>query len=303
MNNVKELLRCLHTGVRSFVLGANVASMRLLSRPRHAYLYWNACLFLRGSMGKQTLQKKNISQVFPELLLEAKLSFPELNRAWGWEDPSYLADLVHLGLLCAAVRPRTIFEIGTSTGYSSLFLAANSAPDVQIWTLDLLTGDATTTTPLTARDRDIAEWCHRVEPCFVGHALGRKIHRLYGDSASFDFAPYRRSIDLFFIDGAHTYEYVRLDTLNALRCCHPGSVIAWHDFGRAGLSRGVTRWLERLNRVAKVYTTPGSSIAFMPCDFDCEAVANRLGDKSYRAQAVDDMALQAGATAPRAVSR
>jgi|ERR1700685_740552 len=299
MPNLKEMARCLHTGVRSFVLGANMASMRLLSRPKHAYLYWNACLFLRGSMGKPTLHKKAISELFPELLTDAKLSFPELNHAWGWDDPSYLADLVNLGLLCAALRPRTVFEIGTSTGYSSLFLAANSAPDVQIWTLDLLTGDAATTSPLTARDRDIAKWCRRIEPCFVGHPLGRKIHRLYGDSASFDFAPYRRSIDLFFIDGAHTYEYVRSDTLNALRCCHSGSVIAWHDFGRAGLSRGVTRWLEHLNGIARVYTTPGSSVAFMPCDFDCEALATELGAPSYRSQ----HGLRTETSVPRVLSR
>lgn len=284
MHNLKEMARCVHTGMRSFLLGANMASMPLLSRPKHAYLYWNACLFLRGSMGKQMLHKRNVSEVFPGLLTDAKLNFPELDHAWRWEDPSYLADLVHLGLLCAAIRPRTVFEIGTSTGYSSLFLAANSPPEVQILTLDLPTGDAMTTTALTARDRDIARWCHEVEPCFAGHALGKKIRRLYGDSANFDFAPYWHSIDLFFIDGAHTYEYVRSDTLNALRCCHAGSVIAWHDFGRSGLSRGVTMWLEQLNQVVKVYTTPGSSVAFMSCDFDCEALASKLGAPTYTSQ-------------------
>lgn len=242
-------------------------------------------------MGKQMLHKQSVSEVYPGLLTDAKLNFPQLDHAWKWEDPSYLADLVHLGLLCTAIRPRTVFEIGTSTGYSSLFLAANSPPEVQIWTLDLLAGDSMTTTPLTARDRDIANWCHKEEPCFTRHPLGRKIQRLYGDSANFDFAPYRHSVDLFFIDGAHTYEYVRSDTLNALRCCHPGSVIAWHDFGRSGLSRGVTKWLERLNQVAKVYTTPGSSIAFMPCDFDCEVMASKLGAPTHTSQTANETRL------------
>jgi predicted O-methyltransferase YrrM len=40
-------------------------------------------------------------------------------------------------MLCAAVRPVSIFEFVTSTGSSSLFLAANSPPEEQVWTLDL----------------------------------------------------------------------------------------------------------------------------------------------------------------------
>jgi hypothetical protein len=93
-------------------------------------------------------------------------------------------------------------------------------------------------------------------------AAESKITRLYGDSATFDFAPYHGTIDLFFIDGAHSYEYVRSDTINALACCHPGSIIAWHDFGRVGVN-GVSRWLRRLSRRYQIYSVPGGSLAFM----------------------------------------
>jgi Methyltransferase domain len=89
-----------------------------------------------------------------------------------------------------------------------------------------------------------------------------RIHRLLGDSATFDFSPYARNIDLFFIDGAHTYEYVKNDTLKALECCHPGSVIAWHDYGRMGIN-GVTRWLHEFVRSHfPVYRVPNGSLAF-----------------------------------------
>jgi hypothetical protein len=69
-------------------------------------------------------------------------------------------------------------------------------------------------------------------------------------------------VDLFFIDGAHSYEYVRQDTLNALKCCRKGGVIAWHDFGRSGVN-GVSRWICELAQEHKVYSVPGSSLAFM----------------------------------------
>jgi hypothetical protein len=49
--------------------------------------------------------------------------------------------------------------------------------------------------------------------------------------------------------------------LHALVCCHPGSVIAWHDFGRMGVN-GVTRWLVEFARTRPVYAIPGGSLAF-----------------------------------------
>jgi len=45
--------------------------------------------------------------------------------------------------------------------------------------------------------------------------IARRSNLLFGDSASFDYSPYHGRVDLFFIDGAHSYEYVRSDTLNA----------------------------------------------------------------------------------------
>ena len=111
-------------------------------------------------------------------------------------------------------------------------------------------------------DRNIRDQ-RGVDRCFFdGTSVSGKIQRLFGDSATFDYASFEARVDLFFIDGAHSYEYVRSDTLNALRCCRPGSVIAWHDFGRFGVN-GVTRWLRELSRSRAVYCVPGGSLAFM----------------------------------------
>jgi hypothetical protein len=83
------------------------------------------------------------------------------------------------------------------------------------------------------------------------------------DSAKFDYSPFNRRVDLFFIDGAHSYPYVRDDTLKALECCRPGSVIAWHDYGRHGVN-GVSRWLHEFSRGRKIYCIPGGgSLAYM----------------------------------------
>lgn len=56
--------------------------------------------------------------------------------------------------------------------------------------------------------------------------------------------------------------YARSDTLNALACCYPGSVIAWHDYGKPSLP-GLSRWLDECGSRWPVYSIPGGSVAFM----------------------------------------
>jgi predicted O-methyltransferase YrrM len=93
--------------------------------------------------------------------------------------------------------------------------------------------------------------------------LGDRIHRLFGDSATFDFSPFHNQVDLFFIDGAHSYQYVRNDTEKALPCVKKGGVIAWHDYGRCGIN-GVSRWLHELRDDGRVIQrVPGGSLAYM----------------------------------------
>jgi predicted O-methyltransferase YrrM len=169
---------------------------------------------------------------------------------------SFTVDLLALCMICRAIKPRMIFEIGTFHGAGTMHLAAN-APEAQVLTLDLPPESATslnTTTVdrlhISARTR--ADWLCGAE----------RINRLYGDSATFDFLPWRARIDLFFIDGAHSYEYVRNDTLKALDCCRPGAVIAWHDYGRVGVN-GVSRWLhEFASGSREVFRVPGGSLAY-----------------------------------------
>ena len=68
--------------------------------------------------------------------------------------------------------------------------------------------------------------------------------------------------NLVFIDGTHSYDYVRNDTMKALYCCHSGSVIAWHDFGRRGVNE-VRKWILELSKKYEIYAIPGGTLAFM----------------------------------------
>ena len=57
------------------------------------------------------------------------------------------------------------------------------------------------------------------------------VRHIYGDSRTFDFAPYRSGFDLVFIDGDHHYEAVKSDTASVLPLLRDGrSIIVWHDY-------------------------------------------------------------------------
>jgi Methyltransferase domain len=255
---MNQTLRAAGIGVRNVLLGANLRSLSNLLRPRQLVFYCTQTLFFYDSLFQNGLPARNVRDVLPHD------DFAEVSLFLGTDDfwinalPSGGSDLVSLCLITRLVRPKRIFEIGTFRGYTALQFAAN-APGAEIFTLDLPQG-ANTVLPITVMDEELGSF--EKGKILEGRKDTARIHRLLGDSATFDFSPYARNIDLFFIDGAHTYEYVKNDTLKALECCHPGSVIAWHDYGRMGIN-GVTRWLHEFVRSHfPVYRVPNGSLAF-----------------------------------------
>ena len=157
-----------------------------------------------------------------------------------------IQEVFTLNFAVAARRPRTVFEIGTFDGRTTVNLAANTPPDTKIFTLDLpAAGLNQTKFALEDYDRMYVD-----KPAsgtrFKGTEAGVKITQLLGDSATFDFSPYFDSIDFVFVDGSHAYEYAFSDSLNALKLLRKQTgVILWHDYGHVCWP-GVARALEEL---------------------------------------------------------
>jgi hypothetical protein len=226
--------------------------------------FLSGILFLFGSfMGRNKLPQKNVFEVLPAAADIESITFGDLHgpEPWFHALPSYTADLVNLCLICRILKPRTVFEIGTLTGYTTLHLALNTPPESRIYTLDL-PKDRTVVPKLSTSQMD--RWFQSLnpDPCFHNSPVADKITCLRGDSAVFDFSPFHGKVDFFFIDGAHSFEHVRSDTLNALRCTRPGGVIAWHDYYRLWIN-GVSWWLHKLSGQYPIYAIPGGSLAFM----------------------------------------
>ncbi len=150
-------------------------------------------------------------------------------------------ELAYLALISAAVKPQTIFEIGTFRGRTALNFALNSPETCVVWTMDLPPTDANdlATEVLTA-DKQLI---HSARPGvdYEGKDVARKIRQLFANSLEFDFAPFENSIDIVFVDGAHHYRAVLSDTRNALRIARSGGYIIWHDFANYGDYNDVTR--------------------------------------------------------------
>ncbi len=150
-------------------------------------------------------------------------------------------DLTRLSFITKLLEPKTVFEIGTYRGRTALNFALNSPPDCTVYTLDL--PPASKPEAMERACKADAKLIDRSRPGidYEGTDVVGKIVQLYGDSRTFDFTPYWGKIDLLFVDGAHDYEAVRLDTKNGLRMLKPGGVILWDDFADYGDYNDVTR--------------------------------------------------------------
>ncbi|MBL8012699.1 MAG: class I SAM-dependent methyltransferase, partial [Candidatus Omnitrophica bacterium] len=67
-------------------------------------------------------------------------------------------------------------------------------------------------------------------------------------------------IDLVFIDGNHSYEFVKSDTENALEMLSEKGVIIWHDYDYI-IHKDVFRYLNKLAKTHKIYSIPHTRFA------------------------------------------
>ena len=155
-------------------------------------------------------------------------------------------ELLTIARLVAATNAKSLFEFGTFDGRTTLNLAMNAGADAKVWTLDLPASAAeSTSAPLHPHETQYAmKDASGVR--YRGTVAESRITQLYGDSGTFDFTAFAKSIDLAFVDGSHAYSYVINDSLHAIEMVRPGGTILWHDYARWD---DVTRALDDLKRV------------------------------------------------------
>ena len=134
-----------------------------------------------------------------------------------------MAGLIALTCIGKAIDATTVFEIGTLNGLTTLTLARN-LPAARFTTIDI-------------------EQRPRV---YQQAPEATRIEQFIGNSATFDYSPYKGRCDLVYIDGDHSLAMVSSDTNSAFAMLAPGGAIVWDDYD--GYSPGVVRYLDRFDR-------------------------------------------------------
>lgn len=133
-----------------------------------------------------------------------------------------------LTALAMLLECETVFEFGTFRG-DTAWLLAHNLPTARIYTLDLAGPSEVESAELELTDPEyFTTWDRGAR--FRGTPEAQRIRQLYGDTATFDFAPYSGKMDLVYIDASHSYSYVRSDTEAAFGMLSETGSIVWDDY-------------------------------------------------------------------------
>lgn len=163
-----------------------------------------------------------------------------------------------LALITACVQPELILEIGTAGGHGTV-LMAGQAPAARIVTLDLGNEAAS-----LGVQRGQPPWrdLSTIGTAYRDAGYTDRVTQHFVDSARFDYDSLPDEIDLAFVDGAHTYEYVAADSRHVLRRLRAGGVVVWDDCDYR--SPGVSRALVGLRREGMaIYRIVGTRLAVL----------------------------------------
>ena len=127
-------------------------------------------------------------------------------------------------------EPDVVLEIGTYNGATTRLIALN-LPRAKIHTLDLppdISSEELHQSKLPKDDFHLIG-NRRVGEAFLSDPAITNVTQHFGDSATWDFSPVQ-GLDFVFIDGSHTYQYVRSDTIRCAEAAAGRATFVWHDF-------------------------------------------------------------------------
>lgn len=213
---------------------------------------------------------RKMLQLIPEVSLESLGGMPEQitldMRYVDVDGATPFRDLIAILSLAKLQHPKAALEFGTYFGSTTANLALN-LPEAAIHTIDLPEDTAEATMLVEGHPVDDLHLIHgrKLGKSFRGTALEQKIIQHQGDTATYDYGVIHDPVTFFLIDGSHTYEYARGDTLRCFALAAGESTFLWHDCDCYHL--GVTSWLVEMIRAGlPVVRMENTSLACMKID-------------------------------------
>ena len=164
-----------------------------------------------------------------------------------------------VAMLTQLQQPKKVFEIGTFEGVTAWVLALN-APRAQVYTLNLPPGNKPSTRYQLGKlnERYVKD---KGKLAFDDTKEAKRITQVFGDSARFDFGPFKSHIDFFFVDGAHTYAYTKNDSQKAFETVSKDGLILWHDYNPS-YWKGTVKCLDELAQKHDLYHIKDTCLVF-----------------------------------------
>ncbi|MFT4283125.1 MAG: class I SAM-dependent methyltransferase [Candidatus Woesearchaeota archaeon] len=155
-------------------------------------------------------------------------------------------------MICALAKknnPKRILEIGTFHGSTTVNLANNTSDDAKIITIDLRKN---------VERKNVGKFIKK-------HALNKKITQKYADDKNFNLKNLG-FFDFIYIDGDHSYEGVKKDTVNALEIISKG-ILVWDDYNPKSHKRTMEGILDGKKKkkpvIKKLYKIKGTKLLVM----------------------------------------
>ncbi len=158
-----------------------------------------------------------------------------------------------LAIVVAAVRAmgaESFAEIGTFDGLTVLNLLENCPAVRSVTTVDLpedtqSAKGAGSVYPIDAVNASMIDTV-RIGERFEAHARRGIVKQIRRDSALLEPGDFGSGVDVFFVDGSHTYDYCKSDSRLAEAVTR--DLIIWHDYGNVKYLPGVTQTLFEIAR-------------------------------------------------------